>query len=153
MTGLTGRALNDDKGLRYLALKFNAENEPLIFGLEKCNGRTPIIVVEGALDSLFLRNGIAVGGADFGRLDGLVKKETTTIVFDNEPRNKEIVNRMAKVIEAGWTICFWPENILEKDINDMVIAGRTAEEIEGVINRNKLSGMQAKFKLNGWMKC
>jgi len=153
MTGLTGRALDNDKGLRYLALKFNAENEPLIFGLDKWDERTPTIVVEGALDSLFIRNAIAVGGADFSRLDGWVDKKTTTIVFDNEPRNKEIVNRMAKIIEAGWTICFWPENILEKDINDMVLAGRTAEKIEGVINRNKLSGLQAKFKLSGWKKC
>lgn len=153
MTGLTGRALDDDKGLRYLALKFNAENQPLIFGLEKWNGRKSTIVVEGALDSLFLRNAIAVGGSDFGRLDGLVEKDTTTIVFDNEPRNKEIVNLMAKIIKAGWAICIWPENILEKDINDMVLAGRTAEEVEGVINRNKFIGLQAKFKLNGWKKC
>ena len=152
MTGLTGRAL-DDKGLRYLALKFNAENEPLIFGLEKWDGRKSTIVVEGALDSLFFRNAIAVGGADFGRLGGLVEKETTTIVFDNEPRNKEIVNRMAKIIDAGWTICIWPENILEKDVNDMVLAGQTAEEIEGMINMNKFSGLQAKFRLNGWKKC
>ena len=108
MTGLTGRAL-DNKGLRYLALKFNAENEPLVYGLEKWDERRNTIVVEGPLDSLFLRNGIAVGGADFGRLDKLVDKENTTIVFDNEPRNKEIIKRMEKIIRAGWTICVWPE--------------------------------------------
>ena len=154
MTGLTGRALtNDDKGLRYLALKFNAEDEPLIFGLENWDGGKSTIVVEGALDSLFFGNAIAVGGADFGRLDGLVEKDTATIVFDNEARNKEIVNRMAKIIDAGWTICIWPENILEKDVNDMVLAGQTAEEIEGMINMNKFSGLQAKFRLNGWKKC
>ena len=104
------------------------------------------------MDSLFLRNGIAVGGSDFGRLSGLVGKENTTIVFDNEPRNKEIVSSMAKIINAGWTICIWPEKVSEKDINDMVIAGQSAEEIEGVINKNKFTGLQAKFKLNGWKK-
>jgi hypothetical protein len=152
MTGLTGRSL-DDTGMRYLALKFNAENEPLVFGLEKWNARKPTIVVEGAFDSLFLRNAIAVGGSDFSRLGGLVEKETTTIVFDNEPRNKEIVNQMSRIIKSGWTICIWPENILENDINDLVIAGRTSDEIQDIINKNKFAGLQAKFKLNGWKKC
>ena len=139
--------------MRYLTLKFNAENEPLIFGLENWNERGHITVVEGPLDSLFLRNCIAVGGADFGCLAGLVDKENTTIVFDNEPRNKEIVKRMEKIIQDGWTICIWPEKTSEKDVNDMIIAGQTSKEIEGVINRNKFSGLQAKFKLSGWKKC
>ena len=152
LTGLTGRAL-DDKGLRYLALKFNAEDEPLIFGLEKWNGRIHTIVVEGAFDAHFINNAIAVGGSDFNRIVGLVEKDNATIVFDNEPRNKEIVKRMEKIIKDGWTICIWPEKILEKDVNDMVIAGRKPEEIEEVINRNKFYGLQAQFKLNGWKKC
>ena len=83
----------------------------------------------------------------------MVDKENTTIVFDNEPRNKEIVKRMEKIIQDGWTICIWPEKILEKDLNDMVLAGQPAEEIEDLINRNKFSGLQAQFKLNGWKKC
>jgi hypothetical protein len=35
----------------------------------------------------------------------------------------------------------------------MVLAGQTAEEVEGMINKNKFSGLQAKFKLNEWKKC
>jgi hypothetical protein len=153
MTGLTGRAIEDNKGLRYLALKFNADNEPLIFGLEKLDGTRHSYVVEGPIDSLFIDNCLAVGGADFGHLGVLVDKNTTTIIFDNEPRNKEIVKRMEKIISDGWNICIWPEKILEKDINDMVIAGRTPEKIQGVINRNSFSGLKAKFKMNGWKKC
>ena len=153
MTGLTGRIIDNNKGLRYLALKFNADNEPLIVGLEKLDGRRHTYVVEGPIDSLFIGNCLAVGGADFGHLGVLVDKATTTIIFDNEPRNKEIVKRMEKIISDGWNICIWPEKILEKDINDMVTAGQTPEEIQGVINRNSLSGLKAKFKMNGWKKC
>jgi len=153
MTGLTGRIIDSDLGLRYLTLKFNADDEPLIFGLESWNGREHTFVVEGPLDALFLHNCLAVAGADFGKLDGLVDKENTTIIFDNEPRNKEIVERMEKIINNGWTVCIWPEKTSEKDVNDMIIAGQTSKEIEGVINRNKFSGLQAKFKLNGWKKC
>ena len=109
-------------------------------------------MVEGPIDSLFIDNCLAVGGADFGHLGVLVDKATTTIIFDNEPRNKEIVKRMEKLISDDWNICIWPEKILEKDINDMVIAGQTPEEIQGVINRNSFYGLKAKFKINGWKK-
>lgn len=153
MTGLTGRILKDNKGLRYLALRFNADNEPLVFGLEKWNGNRHTYVVEGPIDSLFIDNCLAVGGADFGYLAVLVDKASTTIIFDNEPRNKEIVKRMEKIISDGWTICIWPEIILEKDINDMVRAGQSPKEIRSVINRNSFSGLKAKFKMNGWKKC
>ena len=60
---------------------------------------------------------------------------------------------MSRIIKSGWTICIWPENILENDINDLVIAGRTSDEIQDIINKNKFAGLQAKFKLNGWKKC
>ena len=42
-------------------------------------------------------------------------------VFDNEPRNREIVNRISKTIDRGEQVVIWPNNILEKDINDMVL--------------------------------
>ena len=151
MTGLAGRLI-DGKGLRYLTLKFNVDDEPLIFGLEKWDERRNTIVVEGPLDSLFLGNCIAVGGSDFGRIDKMVGKKNTTIVFDNEPRNKDIVKQMKKTILRGWTVCVWPEKTSEKDINDMILAGQPAEEIEGVINRNKFAGLEAQFKLNEWKK-
>ena len=152
MIGLTGRALSD-KGLRYLALKFNAEHEPLIYGLNEVDDGRHCYVVEGPLDSLFLDNAIAVGGADFSKLDGYVRKQSSTLVFDNEPRNKEIVARMYKMIEAGWTICVWPEKIAQKDINDMILAGMNPDEISQTINRNKFSGLSAKFRVNEWKKC
>ena len=85
-------------------------------------------------------------------VDKMVSKENTTIVFDNEPRNKDIVKQMKKTILRGWTVCVWPEKTSEKDINDMILAGQQAEEIEGVINRNKFAGLEAQFKLNEWKK-
>ena len=152
LIGITGRLIQGE-GLRYLTLKFNAENEPLIFGLENLDDRSHIYVVEGPLDSLLLCNAVAVAGADFSKLDSLVDKKNATIIFDNEPRNKEIVKRMEKMISSGWEICIWPKNILEKDINDMIIAGQSSEQILDVINRNKFSDLQAAVALNNWRKC
>ena len=44
-------------------------------------------------------------------------------------------------------------NIQEKDINDMILAGRTQDEIIELINTNTFSGMEAKLKFSSWKKC
>ena len=54
-------------------------------GLDRIDMSKQIYAVEGPLDSLFLDNCIAVGGSDLNKLESDV-----IIIFDNEPRNKEI---------------------------------------------------------------
>ena len=154
LVGVAARATNPSATLRYLAFKID-EDAPMIFGLDylKRNAREPIYVVEGPIDSLFLPNAIAVGGADFNKLDQEVRKDKCVIVFDNEPRNPEIVKRMKKIIAAGYKICIWPETIQEKDINDMILAGMDSVEITNVINKNTFSGLQATASLNKWKRC
>ena len=78
----------------------------------------PIYVVEGPLDSLFLDNCIAVAGADFSNMEG-----DLTVIYDNEPRNKEINKQIEKTIDQGKSVCLWPDTMKCKDINDMIIAG------------------------------
>ena len=152
--GLTARAINAAANIRYLAFRLD-ETVPMIFGLEhlKRNSREPILVVEGPIDSLFLPNCIAVAGADFGKLEDAVRTDKCILVFDNEPRNTEIVKRMAKMIDAGYKICIWPETIKEKDINDMILAGKTQEQIVKTINTNTHSGLSAAATLNKWKRC
>jgi len=83
-----------------------------------------------------------------------MKKENTTIVFDNEPRNKQIVDKMYKVIDAGFNICVWPKNILLKDINDMVISSNlSAVEIKTIIDNNTYTKLSALQKVNDWKLC
>jgi len=74
-------------------------------------------------------------------------------VFDNEPRNKEIVSLMEKQIDLGNKICLWPETIKEKDINDMILSGIDRLEIEAIIHNNTFSGLEAKMKFTTWKKC
>jgi hypothetical protein len=74
-------------------------------------------------------------------------------VFDNEPRNPEIIKRMKKVIEQGASICIWQDSIVEKDINDMIVAGYTQGEIKDIISNNTYSNLGAMNKLNEWKKC
>ena len=70
-------------------------------------------------------------------------------VYDNEPRNREIVNRIDKTIDRGDKVVIQPTSVEEKDINDMVLGGH---KIMSVLESNTYSGLQAKVKFNNWKK-
>ena len=109
------------------------------------------------IDSMFLPNCIAMAGSDVGFKDqtdiaNAMNEGIGTIVFDNEPRNKEIIARMEKVIEQGWKICFWPESVTCKDINDMILSNITESKIIEIINNNTYQSLNAKTHLAIWRK-
>ena len=118
-----------------------------LFGLDVLDIRKDIILVEGPIDSLFLENSIAMAGSDVN-VSGL-PKEKLIYCFDNEPRNKEIVNKMEKVIDNGYRICIWNDNLPGKDINDLVMAGLDPEKI---IRDNIYDGLTAKLKMTQWRR-
>jgi predicted RNA-binding Zn-ribbon protein involved in translation (DUF1610 family) len=152
LVGITARAINNANTLRYLTFRIG-EDDPLVFGLERVNENERIYVVEGPIDSLFIRNSLAVGGAEFGRMRELVDRDNCTIIFDNEPRGKEIVQRMRTIIDAGFDICIWaPANNQQKDINDMVMAGMSPDEIVKQIDARTFSGLSALAAFNEWKK-
>ena len=70
-------------------------------------------------------------------------------IYDNEPRNREIVNRIGKTIDSGASVVIWPESIDDKDINDMVMSGL---DVQSVIKLNTYSGLEAKLKFTTWKK-
>ena len=70
-------------------------------------------------------------------------------VYDNEPRNREIVNRISRTIDRGDQVVIWPSDIDEKDINDMVMTGK---DVQSVIKSNTYSGLEAKLKFTTWKK-
>ena len=148
-----GRAFGNEQP-KYLTIKLQDRDK--IFGLDRVVKKEPIYVVEGPLDSLFLDNCIAVGGADFDRpllIDGsLISNGELTVVFDNEPRNKEICKLIEKTINTGRKICLWPESMEHKDINDMILGGYTKEEIQEIIKQNTFQTASAKMQFETWRK-
>ena len=145
MIGFQGRAL-DNSPNKYITIMIQ-EDAPKIYGLETIDTKLPIYVVEGPFDSTFITNSVALCGSD-GDL-GYLEGSDIIFVYDNEPRNREIVKRIERCIEGGQRVVIWPSNIVEKDINDMVLAGH---EVESVIKLNTYSGLQAKIKFNNWKK-
>ena len=109
-----------------------------------------IKIVEGPIDSLFLDNCLAMGGADmfFDR----VSPEQVTYIFDNEPRNKEIIKRMYDVIEKDYNLVVWPDDMRHKDINDMIVGNIAISEINDIISTNTCSKLEALTRLNNWKK-
>ena len=148
LIGLTGRAIDPKNKLRYLTLKLS--DHPMIYGLDRVNKNRKIYVVEGPIDSLFLKNGIAVSGADFAKLDSVAPKDKCVLVFDNEPRNKEVLSQQLKMIEAGYSVCIWPDNIYEKDINDMVLRGW--KYVADIIDSNTHKGISAVAAFHNWKR-
>ena len=140
-----GRAFGNEQP-KYITIKIDEEREK-IFGLDKVDKSKPILVVEGPLDSLFLDNCIAVAGADFSNIKG-----DLTVIYDNEPRNKEINKQIEKTIDQGKSVCLWPDHMKEKDINDMIIAGYSKKEVQEIITNNTFSGASAKLRFAEWRR-
>jgi transcription elongation factor Elf1 len=144
--GVSARGF-DPNGMRYITIMF--QDRQKIFGLDKVDFNKKYYVLEGAIDSLFLPNAIAMAGAD-GNVNGLKNVENAVFVFDAEPRNKEIHKRIEKIIRAGHSVCIWPSNIDGKDVNEMVLNGVT--NIEEIIRKNTYKGLEANLKLMSWRK-
>ena len=113
------------------------EDEPKIYGLDKIDKSDPVYITEGPFDSTFIRNVIAMCGADCDVSD--VGVDDPVWIFDNEPRNVQITRRIERSIEDGSKVVIWPSSIREKDINDMVLAGYNVQEI---IDKNTYKGLQ-----------
>ena len=149
LTGVTLRGMRGES-LRYIMVKVD-EDAPTVFGMDNLDEQQPITVVEGPIDSLFLRNSIACAGTSFNKIDTLgYHKDLVTIVFDNQPKNKDVCKLISKYIDLGYQVCIWPESIIEKDINDMVDAGI---DVQSIIDNSTFAGLSAKLKFTKWKKC
>ena len=145
LIGFQGRSLGPNS-VKYITVMLN-EEAPKIYGLDSIKTEKPIYIVEGPFDSSLIENSVAMCGSDidirtFGWSDYIW-------VFDNEPRNREINNRISKVIDRGDKVVIWPSNIVEKDINDMVLGGH---EIQDIVESNTFQGLEAKLNFTNWKK-
>jgi hypothetical protein len=151
MIAFQGRSLDPNNPVRYITIKVT-EDECKLFGLEKMDESKPVYVVEGPIDSLFLDNAIAMAGSDLANSCNLNSDTEFVIVMDNENRNKEIVNKIERFIKKGYSVCIWDEKIQQKDINDMILSGMRAEDVQTSIESNTFKGLQATLALNNWKR-
>ena len=145
LIGFQGRALGPNF-VKYITVMLN-DNAPKIYGLERVNPNETVYVVEGPFDSTFVKNSIALCGSDgdMAHLEG----SSIVYVYDNEPRNQEILGRIEGCIDRGEQVVIWPRGMEQKDINDMILVGY---DIMGILQSNTYSGLEAKVKFNNWKK-
>ena len=144
--GYQGRSLALNAKLRYITIMLD-EEQPKIFGLDRIDTNKSIYITEGPFDATFIKNSVAMAGSDidirsFNWSDHIW-------IFDNEPRNREIVNRISKVIDRGDKVVIWPNNIQQKDINDMSLGGH---DVQKMVESNVYQKLEAKLKFNNWKK-
>ena len=145
LIGFQGRSLGPNS-VKYITVMLN-EEAPKIYGLDQIKTTKPIYIVEGPFDSTLVENSVAMCGSDIDiRTFGW---SNYIWVFDNEPRNREIVNRISKTIDRGDQVVIWPQNIEQKDVNDMILRGHN---VMNVLESNTYSGLKAKIKFNYWKK-
>jgi len=152
LAGITCRALGNES-LRYITVKIKSE-ALLVFGRESLNPEKHIYVTEGPIDSLFLPNAIAVVGTGFNKLELLeYPKDNMTIIVDNQPRNKEVCKVIENLIEKNYNVVVWPQSLIEKDINDMVKAGKSPASVKLMIDKFTFNGLQARANFYAWKRC
>ena len=145
LIGFQGRSLGPNS-VKYITVMLK-DDAPKIYGLDQVDSQKPIYVIEGPFDATLVKNSVAMCGSDidlrtFGWSD-------CVYVYDNEPRNREIVNRISKTIDRGDKVVIWPTTVEEKDINDMVLGG---QNVMSMLESNTYSGLKAKVKFNNWKK-
>jgi len=145
MFGYQGRSLAPKAKIRYITIMLD-DTKPKVFGLDRIDETKDVYVTEGPFDSMFISNSIAMCGSD---VEVSNFNYNFVFVFDNEPRNKQIVEKITRAAKQGHKVVIFPKSIQEKDLNDMFLAGH---DVQRVVESNIYQGLEAQLKLNEWKK-
>lgn len=146
IVGFQGRIVGSI-GIRYITIMLG--DYPKIYGIDNVDWNKPVRICEGVYDSVFIPNSIAMLGSDIDT-EFLNKYPNTEFIFlyDNEKYNKQIIDRMYKVVNLGHSICIWKNDIKEKDINEFILSGGDVN----TVTHNYFSGLRAKLEIKQFAK-
>jgi len=148
--GFQGRSLSKNANIKYITIILD-DIPPKVYGVDTINWDNEVYIVEGPFDKMFLSNSIAMAGADVD-LTSFSSDANFIYVYDNERRNEHIVRRIEKVIDLGHSVVIWPNDLTEKDINDLILSGMSSFDIQKIIKDNTFKGLQAKVKITEWKR-
>ena len=158
VVAIQGRAItmkdeaNARRTVKYLTVKSDKSIERLWYGMWRADPKKTVYAVEGPIDSMFIPNTVAMVGASSAHsIPARFANTDLVFVLDNEPRNKQIIKFNQNLIDAGHKICIWPNNIIKKDINDMVY-DQSPKDVKRIIDRNTFGGLEASLRLKAWRK-
>lgn len=168
MTGYQGRLISDHggRGDKYITIVMD-RTKPVMWGLDQVDFNRDFIAVEGPIDAMFLPNAVAsLGGVIQATLKTMsVDHSRCTLVYDNEPRNSQVVRNMLTGAEAGFRVFIWPKVDL-KDVNAFILAKvQTREYVDSdmvalaakrftqVVEDCSFEGLRAILEINKWKMC
>ncbi len=166
LVGYQGRAVGPSD-VKYITIVLDESKSPLIYGWNTVDWNCKHFVLEGPFDSMFIHNSISVLGSSLLKTVKTLNrpKNNTVLVFDNQPRNKDIVTQMRRSIDAGYHVCVWPATVKEKDVNDMILSlvkpsdfvqtekvRQAGWSVRITIEENTYHGLKAMLKLAEWSK-
>lgn len=146
------RTLNGNEYPKYLTKL----GEKSLYGENNINPSIPyVFVFEGPIDAMFVKNGVAVGGATMTEkqssfLNKCISQEII-YVYDNDVNNEEMDKRIRYLIKQNKKIFIWPRELRKfKDINEICCKLDINEFPYNFIVDNSYSGVEAlmKFKKN-----
>ena len=146
MFGYQGRSLPGQSSLRYITIMLD-ESRSKLFGLDDVDSSKRVYVTEGPFDSMFIFNSVAMAGSDAN-----VPFDNAVMIYDNEPRSKEIVAKIEKSIEARRKVVIWPSGNEYKDINEMVMNKYSIADVKLIIDENTYDGLPARMALSTWRR-
>jgi hypothetical protein len=146
---IQGRSYDPESRMRYMTLRSPAHKITKIYGLERLNPAVRNYCLEGPIDSLFLPNAIALAGSMVNYDEMGFDTQNTVFIYDNEPRNTQIVSAMQDVAQRGFRICVFPSSVTEKDLNDMVKVGI---DVKNLVDTNTFQGLAAVLAVNNWKR-
>jgi hypothetical protein len=149
--GYQGRSLRAKSEVRYITIILDDEC-PKLFNLNLVDQDRKFYLFEGPIDSLFIKNSLAVAGGELQQVVGHVNQENVVLVFDNEPFSKIICKKIEKAINLDYRVVVWPRDLHYKDVNDMVLGGMTPEFVKTIIDANIVKGLEAQLAFNSWKR-
>lgn len=144
--GIQFRNLDINAKTRYYTLYFKPGLR--VYNFDNINPKKTVYVTEGIFDSMYGENFIAMLGSELP-IEFLSSNNVKeyVFIFDNEPNNKQIVSKMKNVIDKGYGIFIWNENLKCKDLNDAMKMGINID-----IEKHIFYGVSAILRLNKWVK-
>jgi hypothetical protein len=140
---------------KYITIKAHQDSIK-IFGLDTVDCSIPVYVFEGPIDSMFIKNSIAVCSSQLrstffaSGLGGTIDKRV--FIWDNEPRNIEIVKLVSDCIDANEPVVIWDSETKHKDVNDMIVGGMSMHQVLCKIKERTYVGIVARLKFNEWKR-
>jgi hypothetical protein len=137
-------------------ITFRWAHSPLkIFGMDAWNSNEWTWFVEGPLDALFVPNALAVMGSDLLSGARILEEQgflntalPRAFVWDNEPRNKEVVRHIETAVQMNQSVVIWPREY-PKDINDMVLVGI---DVIAAMKKRSFHGLSAALEFQAWKR-